>query len=170
MKSNLLEKIRQSQEMKNVEEYMNLNENSYPLPVNQGSNDHPIINSNNSFIEVQFNFVITLVILSVTIIALLIITFFYKYLPDKYKSRQYRWRNNVTCLLPIRQAANNLNSSTRPQVSAPIRSSALFLPSGSPPSLPNNKRHQQSIEVRGNTDNASVIFVSETQASSFKHL
>jgi hypothetical protein len=160
MKSNLLEKIRQSQEMKNVKEY----ENSYPLPVNQDSNVYPIINSNNTFIEVQFNLVITLVVLSFTIIAILMAIFFYKYLPDKYKCRQYRWRNNVTSLLPIRQAANNLNSSTRPQVSAP------FLPSGSPPSLPNNKRHQQSIEVRGNTDNVSVIFVSETQASSFKHL
>ena len=69
MKSNLLEKIRQSQEMKNVEEYMNLNKNSYPLPINQGSIDHPIINSSNSFIEAQFNLVKTLVILSVTIIA-----------------------------------------------------------------------------------------------------
>jgi hypothetical protein len=78
MKSNLLEKIRQSQEMKNVKEYMNLNKNSNPLPINQGSIDHPIINSSNSFIEVQFNLVITLVILSVTIIALLIITLFNK--------------------------------------------------------------------------------------------
>ena len=65
MKSNLLEKIRQSQEMKNVEEYMNLNENSYPLPVNQDSNVYPIINLNNTFIEMQFNLVITLVVMSI---------------------------------------------------------------------------------------------------------
>jgi hypothetical protein len=168
MKSNILDKILQSQEMKNVKEYMNLNENSNPLPVNQESNIYPIINSNNSFIEVQFNLVITLVVLSITIIAILMAIFFYKYLPDKYKCRQNRWRNNATSMLPIRQAANNLNSfNSRPRVSAPLRSSAPFLSSGSPPSLPNNKRHQQLIEVRGNNDNASVIFVSETPASNF---
>ena len=147
---------------------MKLNENSNPLPVNQDSNVYPIINSNTSYIEVQFNLVITLVVLSVTFIAILMAIFFWKYLPDKYKCRQHRWGNNVNSMLPIRQAANYLNSSTRPQVSAPIpsfliRSSAPFLPSGSPPSLPNNKRHQQSLNVRGK--NASVVFVSETPTS-----
>ena len=76
MKSNLLEKILQSQEMKNVKEIMKLNENSNPLPVNQDSNVYQIINSNNSFIEVQFNLVITLVVLSVTFIAILMAIFF----------------------------------------------------------------------------------------------
>jgi hypothetical protein len=136
MKSNLLEKIRQSQEMKNVEEYMNLNENSYPLPVNQGSNDHPIINSNNSFIEVQFNLVITLVILSVTIIALLIITLFYKYCPDKCKcSKKLQSSDAIYNMLPSSHPANNQNRCTGPF--------ELARPTAPPPPVPSNNRLTQ---------------------------
>jgi hypothetical protein len=136
MKSNLLEKILQSQEMKNVKEYMNLNENSNPLPVNQESNIYPIINSNNSFIEVQFNLVITLVVLSVTIIALLMVTLFLKYWPDNCKcSKKLHSSYTIYNMLPISHPANNQNRCTG--------SLELARPTAPPPPAPSNNRQTQ---------------------------
>ncbi len=160
MNEGLLDKILRHQENSDtgVQEYKNMYE--VYNPINLKSLGHTNVHSNNTFINIQFNLVVTIVIFSSIIIVFLVGIVLSICLPKNFipkKCRKLRRDNTIYDFNPY--IVHQINQQTCPSPpSAPL----TITNTNSHPQTHqqhNDLRHQQVIQAQNHQDHYSIITI-----------